>query len=230
MENLAERVEALKREIVDTKIALNDLWSLKKHAKGAAGMPPSASYEGYPREARDRGEVCYPKEAKAIVEWAFKNKQHFGQHSFQQWFLTITPEVAQKLQVPPFIQHIKNRIVRRERLENYESEPALGDFINILERGTQVQLHQDRNYPPDLIHVRYNVHVQAGADEDGLQICCNRVIVCPERHYARCLAGMEPHCSTELCTDRARVGLSFGFLIPIEHLDVFEYMVPIYSH
>ena len=229
---MEERVEALKRDIVLAKLALNDAWTHRlsvtaDHGK-ADSLPPPQTYDDFPRESRDRGEVCYPREAKAIVEWAMKNKSEFKSHSFQQWFLSLTPDVMQKLQVPRFIMDIKERIMKREKLHGYEAEPALGDFINILERGTQVQMHQDRNYPPDRIHVRYNVHVQSGEGEDGLQICNDRVCLVPERHYSRCLAGMEPHSSTEICTNRARVGLSFGFLIPLPELDIFEFTPPIH--
>ena len=221
--NVDERIDALKRDIVFTKIGLNDAWSRRNLLKTEDSLPPQKTYQDYPRESRGRGEVCYPREATAIVEWAMKNKGEFMQHSFQQWYLTLTPEIAKKLQPPRFIMDIKERIMKREKLHGYECEPALGDFINILERGTQVQLHQDRNYPPDRVHVRYNVHVQSGDGEDGLQICCNRVCIVPERNYSRCLAGMEPHTSTEICTDRARVGISFGFLIPLTELDIFEF-------
>ena len=228
-ETVDDRIEAIKREIVFTKIAICNNWSREKNSSPLKQMPSQASFNQYPRESRDRGEVCYPNEAQSIVEWAMKNKAEFEQHSFQLRYMSLTPEVYNRLQPPRFINVVKDRIIRREKLQGYEADPHYGDFINILERGAQVQMHMDRNYPPNLIQIRYNVHVQSGDGEEGLPICCNRVVLVPERHYSRCIAGMEPHTTTDICTDRARVGISFGFLIPLSELDIFEFTPLIHS-
>jgi hypothetical protein len=165
-------------------------------------------------------EILTIEEQTIIVEWVKKNYSYFKSTGYNRWF--------QFLQcfddLPPCIWDIKQKIIQKENLYGYEREPILMDSIGYMIDGGQLHLHTDPNpLNSDLIHTRFNVYVQLPT-KGGFPIYNGSTLKLKERTYICCKSGIDLHCCEKVEGDRARIIISFGFLIPKERIQNITYL------
>jgi hypothetical protein len=112
---------------------------------------------------------------------------------------------------PLSIMSIKKRIVCLENLHGSIQEPKFKDFISYITDQGQIHQHVDHN-SNNLIHTRFNVIVQL-PNIGGLPIYNDNIILINEREYVRCDSGLHKHYCQKVHGDKARIVISYGFLI-----------------
>jgi len=151
-------------------------------------------------------------EQMEIVEWANKNYVNFKINGPGRQYecLDIFDDI------PDCVWKIKERVIEKESLGEYRQEPKFRDYIGYIINGGQIHPHKDPNDNDDdilLIHTRFNVFVQLPL-RGGMPIYGNKKIGVKELEYIRCLSGLETHYCQKVEGEKARIILSFGFLIP----------------
>jgi hypothetical protein len=154
-----------------------------------------------------------------IVNWVKNNYMYFKitkPKTFRQHLDLLSD-------VPQCIWDIKQIIIDKENLSNYKQEPILRDSVGYMINGGTLHKHTDPNpINTNLIHIRFNVYVQLPY-EGGIPIYNNKLCSLKERTYICCRSGLDEHYTNKVVGDRERIVLSFGFLIPNEHLPLITY-------
>ena len=155
------------------------------------------------------------EEQQTIINWANKYYRYFKPNGIarQYYIFDSCNNTINSKDIPPCIFLIKNRIIELENLNSYEQEPKLKDFISYITDQGQIHCHKDKNMN-DLIHTRFNVIIQLPS-KGGLPIYNDKIIHVNEREYIRCDAGIYNHYCEKVIGDKARIVISYGFLIPI---------------
>jgi hypothetical protein len=126
--------------------------------------------------------------------------------------------------VPGELWKIKQRIIRREGLHDYSSYSYLGDRITFIFPGGYIPPHIDKNELDGMIHVRFNVFIQAPEDcdtwYDGIRVDVR------ERGYVLCRSGIDRHWTGINKTMVTRIAISYGFTLPAEKVEAL-YMYPL---
>jgi len=117
----------------------------------------------------------------------------------------------------PLIWEIKDRIVKKEKMEGFKQEPTLKDFLAVIPKTGWIQKHTDRNIR-ELVHIRFNVFISSPkmgfkTYYDGNEVDTN------ESCYAVCRSGIDEHYTEINEDDVPRISLSFGYLVPFEKVD-----------
>ena len=135
--------------------------------------------------------------------------------------------------IPIAIWKIKQRLLQREGLKEYRSDPNFMDTLNITLPGGYIHAHKDPNGADMTVHSRFNVFIQL---PDNHTTFYNRIPVeTKERHYVMCRSGVDLHWSSKNMEKTPRIILSFGFMLPfkkvaelykfpkrLEHLEIQE--------
>jgi hypothetical protein len=155
------------------------------------------------------------EEQNIIIEWTEKNFNRFIKTGFNRQMinLDLVPDF------PNIVNNIKKRIEEKENLNKYSQEPNIRDAIGYMSNGGKLPMHKDPNQNNNsLIHVRYNIYVQIPF-KGGYPIYNNQLIQLKERNYICCRSGLDEHCCQKVEGDRARIVLSFGYLVPLKDID-----------
>ena len=124
--------------------------------------------------------------------------------------------------VPVAIWRIRQRIVAKEGLSGYITEPYMRDLISIMLPGGKIHPHKDVNVG-DFIHSRFNVFLQIPPDDFKTYYGGKRVEAV-QGHYTLCRSGQDIHWSDVLKGEVPRITISFGFLIPKAILERMYYL------
>jgi hypothetical protein len=153
-------------------------------------------------------EVITEAEQTELIEWANQNYTSFIKNGFGRQFqkLRVLPTV------PACVWEIKKRVVAAETIEGARQEPLFEDYMGYITDGGKIHPHKDQNLD-DLIHTRFNVFVQLPV-KGGLPVYGDKVIPVSERCYVRCNSGIDVHTCEMVEGSKARIVLSFGFLLP----------------
>ena len=156
--------------------------------------------------------IISQEEQMIIVDWVLRNNHKFNNSGYSRRmqrldFFEFKPDVFEIL---------RERIIQKEKLQNYAPEPILDDSIGYMTNGGKLQRHRDPN-SGNKIHIRFNVYVQVPI-EGGMPIYNDQLIPIPERCYICCRSGIDFHESSEVIGEKARIVISFGFLIPKEEI------------
>ena len=162
-------------------------------------------------------EVITEEEQQEIIEWANQNYTTFQKTGPGRQFqiINVLPDV------PACVWKIKKRVMDIENLHNYKQEPYFKDYIGYITDGGKIHKHRDPN-EGDLIHTRFNVFVQL-PEEGGMPIYNDITIPVKERHYVKCYSGLHYHHCEMVTGPKARIVLSFGFLIFTDTHSVFRH-------
>ena len=153
-----------------------------------------------------------------IVEWVKNNYHRFrptGTNRYMQLMILLND-------IPKCVWEIKDRIVKKEKLENEIQEPLFKDAIGYMTDGGQLHKHTDPNRY-GLVHTRFNVYVQIPI-KGGLPTYGDQLISLKERTYVCCRSGKDLHHCQLVEGDRARVILSYGFLLSEERVKNIKYL------
>jgi hypothetical protein len=153
-------------------------------------------------------EVVTEAEQLEIIDWANKNYKTFQANGPGRQFRILNSHPT----APSCIWDIKKRIVEIEHLENAPQEPMFKDYIGYILPGAQIHPHTDPNNN-GLIHTRFNAIIQL-PEKGGMPLYGGQVIETAERQYVRCNSGIDQHYCQLVEGTKARIVLSFGFLLP----------------
>lgn len=173
--------------------------------------------------------IISEEEQKEIVDWVKLNYLRFNPTGYHRCFgiLEKFPDA------PKCIEEIKQRIIAKEDLHDAKIEPYFKDSIGYMWDGGQLHRHTDPN-TGGLFHTRFNVYVQlpdksphknTNKNNGGYPIYADKTYRLKERTYICCRSGIDPHMCEKVSGDRARIVLSFGFLLPFERVQnvVYDY-------
>jgi len=152
-------------------------------------------------------EVITVAEQAELAEWANQNYRSFTKNGVGRHY----KKLCELPTIPVCVWDIKARIVALEQLENAPQEPIFEDYIGYITAGGKIHPHKDPNQD-DLIHTRFNAFVQL-PEKGGLPIYGDVVLPVSERHYVRCNSGIDVHTCEMVEGPKARIVLSFGFLL-----------------
>ena len=154
------------------------------------------------------------EEQQCIINWANKYYRYFKPNgTARQYYIFDSSDKNYSKDIPSCIFLIKNRIIKLENLNNCKQEPKFKDFISYITDQGQIHRHIDKNIN-NLIHTRFNVIVQLPL-KGGLPIYNDNIIQVNEREYIRCDSGLYNHYCEKVIGDKARIIISYGFLVPM---------------
>lgn len=156
-------------------------------------------------------------EKNVIQMWANENYIHFQKNGPGRQFGKIHDYAT----ICPCVWDIKARIIDLENLNGFEQEPVFQDYIGYIQDGGQIHRHKDPNSPDGRIHIRFNVIVQLPV-EGGRPIYADKVIDVSEGEYIKCRSGMDFHYCEKVVGPKARIVLSYGFLVPVDRITANE--------
>ena len=151
-------------------------------------------------------------EQKEIVEWLNSNYLRLiknGENRYMKSMYDI-PDL------PKIVWEIRERIVNLEKLHDAKPEPKLNDAIGYTMAPGQLHLHKDMNID-NLFHTRFNVYVQL-PEKGGYPIYDGKIHKLKERTYICCRSGIDKHCCEKVEGEKARIVLSYGFLLEEERV------------
>lgn len=152
--------------------------------------------------------ILSEEEQKEIVEWTIENRHFLTESGINRY--------RQSLdffdEIPECFNSIKKRIVDKENLHEFKMEPKFKDSIAYMTDGGKLHLHTDPR-SEGCEHIRFNVYVQLPF-EGGFPIYAGKEHRLKERTYICCRASIDKHECTMVKGDRARIIISYGFLIP----------------
>ena len=161
----------------------------------------------------DRGRILSDEERTEILEWIHKNSYRFMRVNENRVHHLITENDTPGL--PSSVWSIKRQIIEKEGLADYQQEPKFQDFIAVINPGGYLYKHIDENYG-GLIHSRFNVLLELPT-KGGETFYNGESADTKEGHYIFSKSGLEEH-YTNPVKDGKRISISFGFLIPFEHV------------
>lgn len=168
--------------------------------------------------SKDDEYILSEQEQFEIVKWVENNFHRFRQTGINRYM-----QLMDLLDdIPKCVWDIKNRIIKKEKLENEIQEPLFRDAIGYMIEGGQLHKHTDPN-KNGLIHTRFNVYVQIPT-KGGLPVYGGQLISLKERTYVCCRSGIDLHYCQLVEGDRARIILSYGFLLPVERVKNIKYL------
>ena len=193
----------------------------------------------------NRGKIMSDTERKEILDWIYPRMNKFIQISYKKTFLPIhrklTDEYTHNIHrqltdeytcevdyyelkydksLPACIWAIKDRIIEKEGLQFYNTEPVLQDFLTVVNTGSHIHKHRDINYSSDIIHIRFNVFLEL--PKKGGDTFYNDVLINSEEgSYVLCKSGLHHHWSTVI-EEGVRISISFGFNVPIERVNTMK--------
>lgn len=152
--------------------------------------------------------VVTKKEQTDIIQWSNKNYHKFKPNgvSRQYHYLDFFNDI------PDCVWEIKERIIEKEDLYAYQTEPIFRDFISYIKDGGKIHSHIDSNID-GYIHTRFNVFIQL-PEKGGLPIYNEKIINVNELEYIKCFSGIHKHYCQKVEGNKSRIILSYGFLIP----------------
>jgi hypothetical protein len=177
----------------------------------------------------NRGKIMTEEERLLIKDWAIALRPKMRiMHNCRRDY-RLDPNDTN---IPPIIFDIKKKIVEIEKLEGFEGEVAIGDFLGIISNGGFIHKHIDPNdLDRGLYHVRFNIFITE--PQEGFKTYYDGHIVdTTEGSYVLCRSGIDHHWS-EINEDvLPRISLSFGYLLPAEKIDDLckDPKVGIYTH
>ena len=165
----------------------------------------------------DRGEVMTEDERLELVNWVCANFYNLYEVSKQTPRLIDYRLSPLDKNIPIVVWKIKKRIIDREGLKNYIKEPFLEDILTLILPGGGLHNHRDPNLG-NFIHTRFNVFIQLPKKNMKVYYA-HDTIDAKERHYTMCRSGLDTHGINLIKENKARITLSFGYLIPRERVD-----------
>lgn len=159
-------------------------------------------------------------EQKEIVEWITDNIEFLDRNGINRY-----KQYLDFFESPPEIFNtIRNRIIEKENLHLYRQEPILRDSIGYATDGSKLHPHTDPR-TDGLEHVRFNVYVQL-PKIGGRPVYAGIKHNLQERRYICCRSSLDLHQASTVKGDRARIIISYGFLIPFNNIGEVIYNYP----
>jgi hypothetical protein len=173
---------------------------------------------------KNRGYIVTEEEQAEIITWVSDNFDRMHMMSGRRKDYKMLPTDSS---LPPCIWKIKERLVKREYLHRYQTDPHFGDLITLIgNKKGYIHPHIDPNLD-GLFHARFNVFLQippgvfrtyyGGYEVEAI-----------ERGYVLSRSGIDIHWTDVNTSPYHRIALSFGFLLPLEKLELL-YKVPSFS-
>jgi len=153
------------------------------------------------------------EERKKLVEWAYSMKPHLKPLSHNRSEYVMYPSDSK---VSEIIWKVKKRIVEREGLRLSRPEPRYKDFLAFINKDGFIHKHTDPNEPP-LYHARFNVILQSPGS--GNTYYSNKIVTVKEGSYVFCRSGLEYHSTDVNESDKERISLSFGYMLPLNFIE-----------
>jgi hypothetical protein len=161
----------------------------------------------------NRGQILSEEERIEILDWINDNQ-------YLLFDLTNSRNMYQfdtnNTTIPQSIWNLRQRIIKREGLENCIQEPTFQDFISMILTKGYIHHHTDPNHDT-LFHIRFNVCIQHPSDDfkvfyGGFPVDFSNGV------YALSRSGIDMHYSTVNNSTLPRITISFGFLVTKEKL------------
>ena len=162
----------------------------------------------------NRGVIMNQEERLIIYNWAITNTNKMRVITNNRLDSTLLPEDTS---IPPTIFEIRDRIIKKEKLESYEKEIILNDFLGYILPGGFIHEHKDPN-DKNLYHTRFNVYISVPKKGCTTYYDSN-IVSTVEGCYVLSRSGIDVHWSDPNLDTIPRISLSFGFLLPAEKVD-----------
>jgi hypothetical protein len=159
---------------------------------------------------KNRGQIMTEEERNDIINWVCSN--FFNQKMSSEFRKLQYTFSLYDTSVPIAIWRIKNRIIYRENLYNYMTEPIGSDVLVIHLKGGGTRPHRDSNLG-EFKHIRFNVGIQI-PESSSVAVYDGYIADIREGQYVMCRSGLDVHGVDENTSDIPRIIISFGFLIP----------------
>jgi hypothetical protein len=157
-------------------------------------------------------ELISIEEQKYLLSWIKSIEHKFKENGYsphRKYFVFNNNSSC-----PYLLYDIKNRIIKKENLENWREEPYLGDYIGWISNGGMIHHHIDPNCKGirrTLYHVRYNLFLSI-PENGGTPMYDNKIINAKERECVMCKSGEEYHSCQKVIGEKPRIVISYGFL------------------
>lgn len=153
------------------------------------------------------------EEQKDILKYIYSDKFFCNKLPFYRGDSIINIDDKK---LPVAIWRIKQRLLDREDLREYRTDPNFDDIITVIFPGGRIHEHADPNGGDLTFHVRFNIFLQIPDRYNTFY--GGEVVEAKERHYVMCRSGIDKHWSSLNNTSIPRIALSFGFMLPISKI------------
>jgi hypothetical protein len=169
--------------------------------------------------SKDNDFIISEEEQEIIVKWISENYLRLDEIKKNSWMKSF--DKLNDLEIPDIIWKIKDRIIKKEGLEDEVIDPEFRDAIGYMIGDSELQEHTDPSYY-GLVHTRFNVYVQL-PEEGGYPIYANNLYKLKERTYICCRAGIDKHLCSDVKGNKPRIMISYGFQLPYERVKNIKY-------
>jgi hypothetical protein len=164
----------------------------------------------------NRGNIMTEEERILIKDWAIalRPKMRIMHNCRRDYKLDENDK-----NIPSIVFDIKKRIEDIEKLEGFEKEEEICDFLGIISNGGFIHRHTDPNdFKRGFYHIRFNVFITT-PNEGCTTYYDGHQVETVEGSYVLCRSGIDAHWSDPNEDTISRISLSFGYLLPAEKVD-----------
>ena len=161
----------------------------------------------------NRGQILSEEERIEILDWINDNHYLLFDIDNKRNMYQFNNE---NTTIPDCIWKLRQKIIFKEKLQEFPQEPVLEDFISMILPGGHIHYHTDPNQE-SLYHIRFNVCIQHPSDDfkvfyGGVPVDFSNGV------YALSRSGIDHHYSSVNNSTLSRINISFGFLVTKEKL------------
>ncbi len=164
----------------------------------------------------NRGQIISEEERKTIYDWVInlRPKMEFLSNNRRNYRI-----VKGDPNIPDLVFDIRDRLEKKEGLENYQKEEHIKDFIGMISPGGFIFKHADPNdFEKKLIHVRFNIYISV-PKEGSKTYYAGQLVETKECCYVMCRSGVDVHWTEPIEDEIPRISFSFGYMLPPEKID-----------
>jgi len=143
-----------------------------------------------------------------MLFWIFSNKNKFKSNPAGPYRKCLS--FSDVPDIPKIFFDVRNRIVKREKIKNYFTEPELKNIITWVSNSGFIHKHTDSSIQ-GYNHFRYNLCLLSPLT-GGKTIYNNQVVDIKECNYVKCNTKYD-HETKIVTSFKPRICVSYGFLI-----------------
>ena len=154
-------------------------------------------------------EVITEEERKVLLDWVLENESNMIYNDFGPYRRLLF--LSRMDSIHPLIPEVKNRILEKEGITEWEEDPFFGDLLVFHTEKAFVHEHVDPA-TPDHNHVRYNLFLSK-PEGGGVPVYKGIEQDFEERFYNTYHVNTNAHWSTPVQGSKPRVSISYGVSI-----------------
>jgi hypothetical protein len=162
-------------------------------------------------------EIITKEEQQEFLNWIFSNEDKFLPNYAGPYRKFITLDKINESEKPKLFFEVKNRILKKENILEWEQDPLFGDIVTWNTTKGFIHEHLDESLP-GREHFRFNLFLSK-PEKGGDPILMGEKLNFEERQYIKYHVNKQKHKSLPVEGDKPRIAISYGISITTEYLN-----------